>query len=348
MLLAGMGEAGQRRLAAAGALIVGCGALGSVIAEMLARAGVGRLRVVDRDLVEITNLQRQVLFDESDVEGAVPKAVAAARRLGAINSAVRIEPMVADMSPANALRLAEGCDIVIDGTDNFETRFLLNDVAVRCGLPYVYGGAVGVTGMVFNVLPHTREGDREWERLGLAGPCLRCIFEEAPAAGSGATCDTAGVLGPVAGVVANMEAIEAIKYLSGNVERMSRSLMSFDAWANVWRSMEVSGAYEAGRCTACGERRFDYLDGRGASRAVTLCGRNAVQISGGSAVDLNAVAGRLERHGAVHVNEFLLRFEVPGGAGPMTLTVFADGRTIVHGTADPAAARAIHARFIGA
>lgn len=345
MLLEGIGEAGQRRLRASTALLVGCGALGSAIAELLVRAGVGRLRLVDRDLVELTNLQRQVLFTESDAQQGLPKAAAAADRLGRVNSTVAVEPVVADFAPDNAQRLADDADLLIDGTDNYETRFLLNDLSVKRGLPYVYGGAVGTRGMVYNVLP----GE---------GPCLRCIFGDAPA-GGGETCDTVGVLGPLASAVASLQAVEAVKLLTGNRDRLRRTLLTLDPWAGGFRELDVSAAHDPADCPCCGLNRFDYLDGARGSATTSLCGRNAVQIrsgTGGGAgdggdrvkrVDLDALARRLARHGQVQRNEFLLRAEIAGGHDPFHITIFPDGRAIIHGTADPATARNLYAKYVG-
>ncbi|MHC4995877.1 MAG: HesA/MoeB/ThiF family protein, partial [Planctomycetota bacterium] len=263
-LLDGFGPEVQKRLAQSRVLVVGCGALGTVIVDALARAGVGRLRVVDRDVVEPTNLQRQVLFDEVDAESGAPKAAAAKARLGAINSRVDVEAVVADFNASNAPRLARDVDLLIDGTDNFQTRYLLNDVAVKEGLPYVYGGAVATTGTVYAVLPtpeRVTELAASYIAAGAAGPCLRCIEPEPPAAGVGPTCDTVGVLGPVASLVASAQATEALKILTGQWERVNRRLLSIDVYANSYRQIDVSGAYESGACVCCGERRFEFLEG---------------------------------------------------------------------------------------
>lgn len=333
MLLEGIGEAGQRSLRDSTALLVGCGALGTVIAELLTRAGVGRLRIVDRDLVELTNLQRQVLFDESDAREGLPKAEAARRRLACINSEIVIEPVVADFNSTNAERLARDTDAIVDGTDNFETRYLLNDLAVKLAKPYVYGGAVGTRGMVYTVMPHR--------------PCLRCVFD-VPAGGNRETCDTVGVLGPVAAMIASIESAEAIKLLSGNADRVSPDLLSVDLWSNTIRRIDPGSADP--QCPCCGLRQFDYLEGDRRGSTTSLCGRNAVQIitvHAGEHIDLAPLADRLAAHGPVNRNEFLLRAEFTERDHAYQLTLFPDGRAIIHGTADPALAKSLYSRYVG-
>jgi adenylyltransferase/sulfurtransferase len=334
-LLRGIGPDGQRRLAAARALLVGCGALGTVIAESLIRVGVGHLTVVDRDVVELTNLQRQTLFDESDARDGVPKSVAAKNRLTRINSSVNIDAIVADFTPRNAEPLAEKADVLIDGTDNFQTRYLLNDIAVKLQRPYIYGGAVGTQGLTFVVLP----GE---------GPCLRCIFDEASGAGA-PTCDTAGVLGPLPGVIANMQAAEAIKLLTGNRAAVNRKMTSLDLWSNTLRQIDVAAAYSPGQCVCCGEKKFEHLAGR-ATPAVSLCGRNAVQISppGNTEVHLPGAAARLAVHATVKRTEHLVRADLTERGHTYYITLFTDGRAIIHGTDDPALARSLYAKYIGA
>lgn len=364
MLLPGFGEAGQRRLGEAHALIVGCGALGSAIADSLARAGVGTLTIVDRDLVETTNLQRQVLFDEDDVEGAVPKAEAARARLARVNRQVTVHARVEDFSARNATALATGADIILDGLDNFETRYLLNDLAVKHGIPYVYGGAVGTTGVSMAVLPHpsarkasARQSAVTWNETE-ATPCLRCVFPEAPPPGSTPTCDTAGVLGPVVSIIAGFQSSQALKILTGNVASVDRSLLSIELWTNEFRRFDVSGARQSGGCPCCDGGVFDYLEGSAASNTTALCGRNAVQItpSARSApaglVDLAATAARLSAHGEFSHNGYLLRGVFSGERGSegsaIELTLFPDGRAIIKGTPEPEAARSIYAKYVGA
>jgi adenylyltransferase/sulfurtransferase len=353
MLLPGFGEAGQRRLLDASALILGCGALGCVAAEMLARAGVGRLTLVDRDLVELTNLQRQVLYDENDVRDGLPKAEAACRRIAAINSDVRVTAIVDDVNETNIARIAADVDILVDGLDNFETRYLANDLAVSRGIPYVYGAAVGTTGMAFPVLPHTPEEDRPWEsgeHGNRATACLRCLFEEAPPPGTTPTCDTAGVVGPAVAIVANFQVAETLKILTGQYDRVNRSLLSLDLWANEILQLGTAKAYEKGDCPCCKHRRFDYLDGETGSRATVLCGSNAIQLRArgdAASIDLPAVAKRLRAHGDVRVNEFLLRARIDDNNQPYEISVFRDGRAIVQGTGDAGIARGIFAKYVG-
>jgi molybdopterin-synthase adenylyltransferase len=353
ILLAGFGEAGQRKLARSTAAVLGCGALGTAIADTLARAGVGRLILIDRDFVDLTNLQRQMLYDEQDVRDTLPKAEAAKARLARINSEVEVTAIVDDVYAANIERLTEGADVLLDGVDNFETRYLANDCAVKHGIPYVYGGAVGTVGAAFAILPHTPRGDSAWEsgRDGShATPCLRCLFEEAPPAGTGATCDTVGVLGPAATIVASFEATEALKILTGNFERVSRTMLDFDLWANAMRQLKVASAYDESNCPCCKRRVFEYLDGSLGSGATTLCGRDAVQIRQKrdvEDVDLAAIARRLTSHGQVKVNAFMLRANLVDRGQPYELTVFPDGRAIVKGTHEPQVARSLYAKFVG-
>jgi adenylyltransferase/sulfurtransferase len=326
-----LGEAGQRRLEQGCALVCGCGALGSTLAGTLVRAGVGTVRIVDRDFVEIGNLHRQALFDEADAAAALPKAVAAAEKLGRVNSTVRIEPVVADIDPSNIERFCEGVGVIVDGTDNFETRFLINDAAVRLGIPWVYGGCVGAEGQTMTILP------------GVTA-CLRCLLPECPPPGSTPTCDTAGILGPVAGVIASLEAVEAIKILSGNRDAVSRSLTIVDLWQNRLRQLDVAALRDAVDCPTCKRGEFPWLSGQQASRAAVLCGRNAVQLSHpGGALSLDELAPRLEAVGRVTRNQFLLRLVVE----PFELTLFPDGRAIIHGTDDPATARTVYAKYVG-
>ncbi|MEQ9453563.1 MAG: ThiF family adenylyltransferase, partial [Phycisphaeraceae bacterium] len=274
MLLGGVGEAGQGRLAGSRVVVVGCGALGCLSAEWLVRAGVGEVVVIDRDVVEVTNLQRQVLFDEADAAEGLPKAEAARRRLGAINGSVRVEGVVADVTAGNVERLlglvgeGRGVDVIVDGLDNFETRYLLNDVALKHGVAYVYGGAVGMTGAVYPVLARTRGEDRAWEVAGVAGPDLEAIFPELPLPGSTATCDTAGVLGPVVGLVASVQAAETIKILTGQWGSVMRTMLHVDLRANRFRQVDVAALEEGvdGRGGhGGGGGRYRFLEGKGES-----------------------------------------------------------------------------------
>ena len=332
VLFSEIGEEGQRRLLAGSALVVGCGALGCTIAELLVRAGVGRVRIVDRDLVESTNLQRQILFDEEDARALLPKAEAAAAKLRAVNSGIVVEGIVGDLTPDTIGRLAEGMNVLVDGTDNFETRFLVNDYAVREGVPWIYGAAVGSYGVTMTILP----GE---------GPCLTCVFESAPPPGSAPTCDTAGILAPVAVTIASIEAAEAIKILAGRRDAAATGLTILDVWESRFDRLQAARRTDP-PCPTCGERRFPHLEGRGMSQTTTLCGRNSVQVSppAGSRVDLEALAARLSAVGPVERNRFLLRAAIEG----VELTVFGDGRAIVSGTKEGDRARALYARYVGA
>ena len=335
LLYDNIGVAGQRRLAAARVLLVGCGALGTVLAETLVRAGVGHLRICDRDFIELDNLQRQVLFDERDIADNLPKAQAAAAKLSLINSNVVVEPLVLDANHGNIESVADGADLLLDGTDNFETRFLLNDLAVSSQRPWVYGAVVGSTGLTMTIIPNDT-------------PCLRCLFDQAPPPEMNPTCDTAGVLGPAVNVVASLQAVEAIKLLTGRVTEINRHLVSVDVWTGRVINLEVQNAYDRGDCACCKRREFSYLAGKHARTAAALCGRNAVQINatGPSRVNFGALAQKLMpvTTGNVTRSEFMLRATV----GAHELAVFADGRAIIKGTDDPDVARTLYAKYIGA
>lgn len=333
ILFSEIGEVGQQRLLASSAVLVGCGALGTALANLLVRAGVGKLRIVDRDFVEPSNLQRQTLFEESDAAEALPKAVAAERRLRAINSGVAVEGIVADISPKNAEELLSGFPLILDGTDNFETRFLLNDVAVHLNVPWIYAAVVASYGVTLTVRP----GETA---------CLACALESESADGSRKvgqedTCDTIGVLGAAAGVIASIEAAEAIKLLTGKSEMAGGRLNSFDVWSGKFQSVRVARNVN---CRACVRHGFRYLDGE-AQPHLTMCGRDSVQIhERRRELDLSALGKRIAPTVAeVRENGFLLRFRVP----PYEMTVFADGRAIIKGTQDASIARSLYARYIG-
>lgn len=341
VILPGIGVAGQRRLGAGHAVIVGCGALGCAVADILARAGVGRLTLIDRDVVEWTNLQRQSLFDEADAAALSPKAEAARARLSRVNSGLVVDALVEDLTGDNALRLLfeagrPAPDVLVDGTDNFETRYLLNDLAVMRGVPYVYGGVVGTSGMQWSVLP----GDP-------ARPCLRCLFPEPPAPGQAPTCETAGVLGAAVAVVAACQAADAIKILAGHARLVDPSMLTFDLWSGRWRRIDFSSG-RRDDCPACAMRRFEFLEGRRGGGTVALCGQDAVQVTParGTTVDLSRLGERLSAVGEVTRTPFLLRAVVPERAG-VELTVFRDGRAIVRGVGGPEEARAVYARWVG-
>jgi molybdopterin/thiamine biosynthesis adenylyltransferase len=352
MLLPGFGIAGQKKLLASTALVLGCGALGTVSANMLARAGVGHLIIVDRDFIDITNLQRQVLFDEQDIAAGLPKAEAAKRKISLINSQVKVTAVVDDLNYGNIERLAKDADILIDGLDNFETRYLANDFAVKHGKPYVYGGAVGTTGMSMALLPHSVDGSLPWESLAdgsRATPCFRCLFEQPPA-GEAPTCDTVGVLGPAVSIIANFQVAEALKILTGNFAEVNPKLLNLDLWTNTLLQLDLGDSWAAGDCPCCKHRQFDYLGGRAGSSATALCGRDAVQLlpkQGQQRLNLGALTQRLEQHGAVKVNEFMLRAELRDNNKEFELTLFADGRAIVKGTGDMMEARSVYAKYVG-
>lgn len=329
MLFAGIGLEGQKRLLASRATVVGCGAIGAAAANLLVRAGVGSVKIIDRDFVEPSNLQRQTLFDESDAREALPKAVAAARKLLAINSSISVTGVVADLRPQNALELLSGCDLLLDGTDNFETRFLINDFAVQSGLPWIYAAGVASYGLTMTVRP------------GLT-PCLACLLETGDSSHPlEETCDTVGVLGPIVNLIASWQVAEALKLLAGRTEALHGRLLSCDVWSGHMQSIRVARNPE---CRACSKRNFAYLQGE-AQPHVTMCGRDSVQIHERSrALDLPALALRLRSVvGDVRQNDFLIRFRV----APYEVTVFADGRAILKGSTDPAVARSLYARYLG-
>ena len=326
---AGIGPEGQKKLGASSVVIVGGGALGSVLAEQMVRAGIGRLTLIDRDFVEPSNLHRQSLFDEEDAAAGLPKAVAAEAHLRRLNSEVEIRGVIADVASDNVLELLEGATLVLDGTDNFETRFLVNDVCVREGIPWVYGACVGAYGLVMMVRPHVT-------------PCLRCVLEEMPPPGSGPTCDTAGVVAPIVHVVAGLQAAEALKVLAGRSEALLPGLVTVDLWQGGFEVLDLRG--QAPSCPACTAERYDYATASAAGSAV-LCGRDAVQLRPGRPVqlDLAALARRLSAVGTVVANEYLVRFQGQGA----DLAVFRDGRAIVKNVTDPAQARGVYARYVG-
>lgn len=325
-----IGREGQARLMASRAVLVGCGALGTVQASLLVRAGVGTLRIIDRDFVEESNLQRQILFDEEDVKALLPKAVAAEKKLRSTNSLVRVEGLVEDLNAASIDRLLDGFDLVLDATDNFDARFLLNDYCVKKSVPWVYGACVGSYGLTFPILP----GETA---------CLRCVFETAPPPGLSPTCDTAGVIGPIVGLVASLQTAEALKILTGRRDRVTRKMWVTDLWEG--RQSQIDLPPRDPACPCCGRGEFPYLEGSLGSDTATMCGRNAVQIrrKDGLKLDLDEVAKRLGQVGAVEKNRFLLRADIDA----CRLTVFADGRAIISGTTDQALAKSLYARYVG-
>jgi adenylyltransferase/sulfurtransferase len=329
MLFAGIGEEGQQRLLASSAVIVGCGAIGAAAAGLLVRAGVGRVRIIDRDFVEPSNLQRQILFDEDDARSAIPKAVAAERKLRAINAGIAVEGLVSDLNPRNAVELLAGFDLILDGTDNFETRFLINDFAVQCGRPWIYAAAVASYGVTMTIRP------------GFT-PCLACLLESSPNGhGLEETCDTVGVLGPIVNLIASLEVAEALKLLAGRKEALHNRLVSCDVWSGHFQSLRVA---QNPACRACVRRDFTYLLGHSQPH-ITLCGRDSVQIhEQGRTLDFAVLRNKLAPTVSdIRHNEFLLSFRV----APYQMTIFADGRAILKGTKDPAVARSLYARYIG-
>ncbi len=329
-LFPGIGREGQERLGRARVLVVGCGATGSVLANNLARAGVGFLRIADRDFVEGNNLQRQVLYEEEDALDGVPKAIAAAERLRRINSAIEIEPRVTDVTADGIEALLDGMDLILDGTDNFETRYLLNDASLKAGVPWIYSGVIAAYGVTMTVLPHDTA-------------CLRCVFPERPLPGTTPTCDTAGVLNGIVGVIGGFASTEALKLLIGS-DRLVRGMTWVDLWDNTFDRIELPRQPD---CPACGRGEYDYLDAPVDESGVALCGRNAVQVrpprGAPATLDLAALAERLDAAGEVASNGFLLRLRVDG----YEVTVFPDARAIIKGTDDTAVARTLYARYVG-
>jgi len=327
VLFPGIGVEGQRKLSASQIAVVGCGATGSALASLLARAGVGTIRIIDRDYVEPSNLQRQSLFDESDAAESLPKAIAATRKIAAFNSQIIVEPQVADLTPANIEPLLDGMQLVLDGTDNFETRYLLNDFAVKNSLPWIYTAAVGSYGVTLNVLPGKTA-------------CLACIFPDS-LRGAVETCETAGILNSAVNLAASIAATETLKLLIGAHDRLRRTVLSFDVWSN--ERAEVSADRPRPGCRACGDREFVHLAGEGRPH-ITLCGRNSVQIhEQHRPVDLAEMSQRLQPHGTVRHNDFVLKF----WRDPYEMTLFPDGRAIIKGTTDTSVARSLYAKYVG-
>jgi len=327
ILFSPIGAEGQRKLSQSRVAIVGCGATGSSLASFLARAGVGQLTIIDRDYVEPSNLQRQVLFDENDALEALPKAIAAANKIRSFNSAISVTPLVDDLTPANIHELLPSIDLLLDGTDNFETRYLLNDYAVSKSLPWIYTAAVGSYGVTMNVIP----GETA---------CLACVFPESPQ-GTVETCDTSGILNSAVNAVASIASTEALKFLVGARDKVCRSLLSLDVWHN--DRAEVSAAKPRAGCITCGKHEYPHLAGEGRPH-ITLCGRNSVQIhEQHRPLDFSELTARLTPHGTVRHNEFVLRF----WREPFEMTLFPDGRAIIRGTTDTGVARSLYARFVG-
>ncbi len=330
ILFPGIGKAGQEKLGASRITIIGCGALGASHAEMFARAGVGRLKIIDRDFVEFTNLQRQTLFKESDAIERLPKAIAAQIRIAEINSEVEVEAIVADVNRSNIESMISDADVILDGTDNFQVRYLLNDACVKLGKTWIYGAAVSSYGTTMTIIP----GETA---------CLRCIFEEMPDAGSSPTCDTAGVIMPIIATVSAVQVSEALKLIVGDRDALHGSLMQFDVWQNDWRKIKL--AKPNPDCRTCGDRVFDFLDAESPEFAAVLCGRDAVQISppNSTSFDLSAFRSKIAGLSDVKQNDYLVRFSIDGNE----ITIFRDGRAIIKGTDDMSKARSLYARYVG-
>lgn len=327
ILFSGIGEAGQQKLGKSSVVIIGCGALGTVIADALVRAGVGKVRIIDRDFIEYHNLQRQVLFDEDDVKAGLPKAIAAERYLKKVNSSVEIEGVVADVNYANIESLVEGADLIMDGLDNLEARLLINDVSLKHKIPWVYGGAISSSGMTMNIIP----GE---------GPCFRCFWTSPAALGAALTCDTAGVISPAPLVVGSLQTAEAMKILVGSPE-INRDLIILDVWHGDFSHLKLSKRAD---CPAC-RGEYEYLGARFGTRTTSLCGQNAVQVLNPEAAEISLakLAGRLNSVGEVSYNEFMLRLKVDG----REMVVFPDGRAIVKNTSDESLAKGLYAKYIG-
>ena len=330
VLFEGIKSEGQARISAASVAMIGCGALGAVQASLLVRAGVGKLRIIDRDFVDETNLQRQILFDEEDVRSVLPKAIAAQNKLRMSNSLVNIEGVVEDVNSSSIDRLLKGFDLIIDASDNFDVRYLINDYSVKNEIPWIYGACVGAHGLTFPIIP----GD---------GPCMRCVFENSPPAGSTISCDTAGVIGPIVVVIAGMQVAEALKLMAGARDQICRQITSVDLWENRHQSVHLPPRNPD--CPCCARHEFPFLDGLLGADATTLCGRNSVQIrrQDGNRIDLDSLARRLEPISRIEQNRFLLRAVIDG----YQLTVFSDGRAIINGTYDPGIAKSLYARYVG-
>lgn len=338
VLFAPIGEHGQQRLADGHVVIVGVGATGAATASLLARAGVGRLTLIDRDYVEPSNLQRQVLFDEDDARECLPKAEAARRHLARVNSGIHVNAHVADLTPRTAEALLADADVVLDCTDNFETRYLINDLCVQEGRPWIYAAAVGAYAATMNILPRPTNAEAQGYQ---PTACLACLFPATPT-GNVETCDTAGILSTAVNFVAALQVTETLKLLTSQPELMRRTLLAFDLWTG--ERSEVAAGTPRADCEVCGQRSFRILAGEGRA-PITLCGRNAVQIhEHARPIDLAALARRLEPLGEVRANGLLLRFRTP----PHTITVFPDGRALIQGTTDVGRARSLYARYIGA
>ena len=330
VLFNGIGEQGQARIMNSRVVVVGCGALGAVQTSLLARAGVGTLRIIDRDFVDESNLQRQILFDEEDVRDLFPKAAAAEKKLHVVNSLVNVEGIVDEVNPSTVNRLLGGFDLIMDASDNFDVRFLINEYAVKNNIPWIYGACVGSYGLTFPIIPGQ-------------GACLRCVFESAPPPGVSPSCDTAGVIGPIVGTIASIQVAEALKLLSGARDRVRRKITTIDLWENRYDAIDLPQSFAD--CACCGRHEYPYMDGALGADAATLCGRNSVQIRPNRQVkiDFDDLAARLAPLGTVEHNRFLLRAGIDG----YQITVFSDGRAVIQATYDVTMAKSLYSRYVG-
>ncbi len=327
-----MGEERQKDMMNSSVVVVGCGALGTVSSSYLARAGIGKLRIIDRDFIEENNLQRQILFDEDDIAENLPKAIAAQKKLQKINSSINIEGLVTDINYSNIEELTGEADIIIDGTDNFETRFLINDYCIKNNIPWIYGACIGSRGLMMNIIPSKT-------------PCLRCVFETMPQMGSFPTCDTAGVIGPIAGIIASFQVAEAIKILTGDYVSASKKLFEIDVWTLKLRQIDVSRLTEENDCPTCKLHNYKFLKAEDGAMVSFLCGKNAVQIMAKNtgSLDLAQLAKRLEGSTVVNYNSFMLKFKIKDN----DFTVFPDGRAIITGTDDTSIAKNLYSKYLG-
>ncbi len=341
MIFPGLGEEGQRRLAGATAVVVGCGATGTALSNQLARAGVGKLRIIDRDFIELNNLQRQILFDEDDIAASLPKAEAAARKLRAVNRDIEIEAVVADVNPGNVIGLIEDATVVLDGTDNFSTRYLLNDACVKLSKPWVYTGVIASYGMTATFLPADAAATLPGDRTETG--CLRCLLGEMPAPGTAATCDTAGVIGPAVAMITAISAAEAMKLIVGQGE-LNPGLIHMDVWTHEYELF--GGGGRRPECPTCGAHVYEFLGATVGATSSSLCGRNAVQVSvhGGREIDLTRLAKQLGNvTDQVQRNDYLIKAAIDG----YEFTIFPDNRAIIKGTEDEELAKGLYARYIG-
>ena len=327
-----IGKNRQKILLNSTAAVIGCGALGTVSSSYLVRAGIGQLRIIDRDFIEENNLQRQILFDENDISENLPKAIAAQRKLQKINNKVKVEGIVTDVNYSNIDELTKDVDIIIDGTDNFETRFLINDFCIKNSVPWVYGACIGSRGVVMNIIPSRT-------------PCLRCVFETMPQIGSFPTCDTAGVIGPIAGIIASFQVTEAIKILIKDYASVNKNLLEIDVWETKLRQIDISELKDINNCQTCKLNNYEFLDAEVGIMTTFLCGKNAVQVMSRNTgkIDLRQLEHRLGSISDVSCNAFMLKFKVKDHS----FTVFADGRAIITGTADSSIAKSLYSKYLG-